>query len=93
MSCVQANEADPVPGVSEWPASDLNSTDKHRNDAVVPISDSHPGCPTDVNGLCSFDHVVSLLQKRVAEINFDYDCFGNYTAKAGVDYNGRAPRS
>ncbi|KAH8881816.1 phosphoglycerate mutase-like protein [Thozetella sp. PMI_491] len=63
------------------------------NDAVVPISGSHPGCPVDPNGLCSFDNVVSVLQKRIAEINFDYDCFGNYTAKAGVDYNGRAPKS
>ncbi|KAN0092220.1 phosphoglycerate mutase-like protein [Hyaloscypha variabilis] len=47
------------------------------NDAVVPISDSHPGCPVDPNGLCSFDNVVSVLQKRIAEIDFNYDCFGN----------------
>ncbi|KAF2844728.1 phosphoglycerate mutase-like protein [Plenodomus tracheiphilus IPT5] len=62
------------------------------NDAVVPIDESYPGCPADPNGLCSFDNVVSVLQKRSAEIDFDYDCFGNYTASAGVDYNGRAPR-
>lgn len=64
-----------------------------RNDAVVPISESYSGCPVDPNGLCSFDHVVSVLQKRILEIDFNYDCFGNYTAKAGVNYNGRAPRS
>ncbi|KAL6803681.1 histidine phosphatase superfamily [Trichoderma sp. SZMC 28012] len=62
------------------------------NDAVVPISDSYHGCPKNADGLCSFDHVVSILQKRIDEIDFDYDCFANYTAKAGVDYNGRAPR-
>ncbi|KAF1848003.1 phosphoglycerate mutase-like protein [Cucurbitaria berberidis CBS 394.84] len=62
------------------------------NDAVIPIDESYPGCPVDPNGLCSFDHVVSVLQKRSAEIDFDYDCFANYTASAGVDYNGRAPR-
>ncbi|KAF2128653.1 phosphoglycerate mutase-like protein [Dothidotthia symphoricarpi CBS 119687] len=62
------------------------------NDAVVPINESHPGCPTDPDGLCSFDTVVSVLQKRSAEIDFDYDCFGNYTASAGSNYNGRAPR-
>ncbi|UKZ86656.1 uncharacterized protein TrAFT101_002480 [Trichoderma asperellum] len=62
------------------------------NDAVVPIADSYHGCPENPDGLCSFDHVVSVLQKRIDEIDFDYDCLANYTAKAGVDYNGRAPR-
>ncbi|PNP42233.1 hypothetical protein TGAMA5MH_05915 [Trichoderma gamsii] len=62
------------------------------NDAVVPIADSYHGCPENSDGLCSFDHVVSVLQKRIDEIDFNYDCFANYTAKAGVDYNGRAPR-
>ncbi|KAJ4323033.1 hypothetical protein N0V94_002056 [Neodidymelliopsis sp. IMI 364377] len=63
------------------------------NDAVVPINGSHPGCPADKDGLCSFDNVVSVLQKRSAEINYEYDCLGNYTAQAGMNYNGRAPRS
>lgn len=62
-----------------------------RNDAVVPIDQSYAGCPVDENGLCSFDNVVSVLQKRSAEINFNYDCFGNYTASVGNNYNGRAP--
>ncbi|KAH5056181.1 3-phytase [Parastagonospora nodorum] len=63
------------------------------NDAVIPINESYPGCPEDANGLCSFDHVVSVLQKRSAEIDFDYDCFANYTASPGMDYNGRAPKA
>ncbi|KAJ9125111.1 hypothetical protein QFC22_000064 [Naganishia vaughanmartiniae] len=63
------------------------------NDAVLPIDKSYPGCPQNAQGLCSFDTVLSALRQRVKEIDFDYDCFGNYTAKAGVDYNGRAPRS
>ncbi|XXG95983.1 hypothetical protein Hte_002260 [Hypoxylon texense] len=62
------------------------------NDAVVPVADSYAGCPADEHGLCAFDTVVSVLQDRIAEIDFDWDCFGNYTAEAGVDYNGRAPR-
>ncbi|KAH8193852.1 hypothetical protein TruAng_011986 [Truncatella angustata] len=62
------------------------------NDAVIPIADSYEGCNDDPNGLCSFDTVVSVLQKRIGEIDFNYDCFANYTAKAGNDYNGRAPR-
>jgi hypothetical protein len=63
------------------------------NDAVVPINESYAGCPSNADGLCSFDNVVSVLQKRSAEINYNYDCFANYTASPGMDYNGRAPRS
>ena len=63
------------------------------NDAVVPINESHQGCPSNPDGLCPFDTVVSVLKKRSAEINFDYDCFANYTAQAGQNYNGRAPRN
>ncbi len=37
--------------------------------------------------------MVSVLQKRINEIDYNYDCFANYTATAGVDYNGRAPRT
>lgn len=62
------------------------------NDAVIPIS-NYDGCSEDPNGLCSFDNVVSVLKKRSSEIDYNYDCFGNYTAAAGLDYNGRAPRS
>ncbi|KAJ0124399.1 3-phytase b precursor [Diaporthe amygdali] len=62
------------------------------NDAVVPVNGTYPGCEYDADGLCSFDNVVSVLQKRIDEIDYDYDCFGNYTAEAGHDYNGRAPR-
>ncbi|OTA81233.1 hypothetical protein M434DRAFT_85628 [Hypoxylon sp. CO27-5] len=63
------------------------------NDAVIPVADSYPGCSADQHGLCSFDNVVSVLKDRIDEIDFDYDCFGNYTTEEGVDYNGRAPRS
>lgn len=63
-----------------------------RNDAVIPIHVTYEGCEYDADGLCSFDNVVQVLQQRIDEIDYDYDCFGNYTAKAGVNYNGRAPR-
>ncbi|OQU95262.1 hypothetical protein CLAIMM_01495 [Cladophialophora immunda] len=63
------------------------------NDAVIPVSDSHPGCPVDPNGLCPFDNMVKVLQQRINEIDFNYDCYANYTATAGVNYNGRAPRN
>lgn len=48
-----------------------------RNDAVLPIANSYPGCPQDDNGLCSFDTVLTALRQRVQEIDFEYDCFGN----------------
>ncbi|KAI1387370.1 phosphoglycerate mutase-like protein [Hypoxylon trugodes] len=63
------------------------------NDAVIPIADSYSGCSADPHGLCSFENVVSVLKDRINEIDFDYDCFANYTTEAGIDYNGRAPRS
>lgn len=66
---------------------------KHcSNDAVIPIHESYTGCPSDPDGLCSFDNVVEVLQKRSSEIDFDFDCFANYTAKPGENYNGRAPK-
>lgn len=55
-----------------------SNTDIARsNDAVLPIDKSYPGCPSDENGLCAFDTVLAALEKRVKEIDFDYDCFGN----------------
>lgn len=26
-------------------------------------------------------------------VDFEHDCFGNYTVKLGADINGRAPRN
>ncbi|WVQ85369.1 hypothetical protein IAT38_007534 [Cryptococcus sp. DSM 104549] len=63
------------------------------NDAVLPIDKSYEGCEWNKDGLCSFDTVVAALQKRIAEIDYDYDCNGNYTVEVGKDYNGRAPRA
>jgi len=37
--------------------------------------------------------MINVLQQRINEIDFNYDCFGNYTAVPGMNYNGRAPRS
>ena len=67
-------------------------TQDFRNDAVVPVNGTYAGCEYSADGLCSFDNVVSVLQQRLDEIDYDYDCFANYTAKAGVNYNGRAPK-
>jgi hypothetical protein len=49
------------------------------NGAVIPI-DNYPGCPIDPNGLCAFDTVVSALQQRLEDIDFDYACCASYSA-------------
>jgi len=47
------------------------------NDAVVPIHDSYEGCEWNRDGMCAFDTVMTAWQKRIQEINFNYDCFAN----------------
>ena len=64
-----------------------------RNDAVVPIDQSHPGCPWSDDGLCPLDTITAALKNRINEIDFDYACFGNYSFSAGINYNGLAPTS
>ncbi|KAL1865799.1 hypothetical protein VTK73DRAFT_5046 [Phialemonium thermophilum] len=34
----------------------------------------------------------AVIPNRISEIDYNYDCFANYTASAGHDYNGRAPK-
>ncbi|KAI5478729.1 hypothetical protein MNV49_004654 [Pseudohyphozyma bogoriensis] len=64
------------------------------NDAVIPLEDSYEGCEYDYNGLCAFDTVLAALAKRIDEIDFNYDCFANYTVPAyGEVTNGRAPKA
>lgn len=46
-----------------------------RSDAVLPLS--YPGCPSNPDGLCPLSTVISALQQRVKEIDFDYACNGN----------------
>ena len=73
--------------------SDKTPTEQIRfivNDAVIPLS--YEGCPEDADGLCPLDTVISALQTRIGEIDFNYACFGNYTALVGVDVNGLPPK-
>ncbi|GAA5861604.1 hypothetical protein JCM8547_008088 [Rhodosporidiobolus lusitaniae] len=64
------------------------------NDAVLPIHESYEGCNTDFNGLCAVDTVLAALHKRLDSIDFDYDCFGNWTVPTyGEVTDGRALRA
>ena len=50
------------------------------NDGAVPLTGiSHCETP-DPNGLCLLDNFVQGMQERIAEVDFLYDCYGNYTA-------------
>ncbi|KAI0058243.1 phosphoglycerate mutase-like protein [Artomyces pyxidatus] len=63
------------------------------NDAVVPLT-GVKGCREDVNGLCPFETYVKGTQARIAEVDFQFDCFGNYTAPSpDVIIDGRFPPS
>ncbi|KAJ7863958.1 phosphoglycerate mutase-like protein [Mycena olivaceomarginata] len=48
------------------------------NDAVVPLT-GIAGCTNSKDGLCAFDTFVKGMQQRIAEVDFEFGCFGNYT--------------
>ncbi|KAL5478531.1 hypothetical protein ACEPAI_2715 [Sanghuangporus weigelae] len=48
------------------------------NDAVVPLT-GIIGCPENENGLCTLNAFINAMKTRLAEVDFAFDCFGNYT--------------
>ncbi|TFY65739.1 hypothetical protein EVG20_g5356 [Dentipellis fragilis] len=48
------------------------------NDAVLPMT-GIKGCKANKHGLCAFDDFITGMQARVDEIDFQFDCFANYT--------------
>ncbi|EJD00233.1 phosphoglycerate mutase-like protein [Fomitiporia mediterranea MF3/22] len=76
------------------PASSYSSTKQIRwllNDAVVPLT-GITGCPEDATGLCPLDAFISAMQTRLAEVDFAFDCFGNYTVPVpDTIVDGRPP--
>lgn len=48
------------------------------NDGVIPQT-GVAGCGADVDGLCLLDTYISALQTRLGEVDFAFDCYGNYT--------------
>ncbi|OBZ79577.1 3-phytase B [Grifola frondosa] len=48
------------------------------NDGVVPLTGiAH--CAEDKDGLCALGDFVQGMKERIAEVDFAYDCFANYT--------------
>ncbi|KAJ6452328.1 histidine phosphatase superfamily [Mycena vitilis] len=71
--------------VLSCPASPLSSNDTAPthlrwilNDAVVPLT-GIAGCGSNADGLCPFDTFVKGMQQRIAEVDFEFGCFGSFT--------------
>ncbi|KAJ7642412.1 acid phosphatase [Mycena polygramma] len=64
------------------PASTNDTAPTHirwiLNDAVVPLT-GIAGCGSNEDGLCPFDTFVKGVQQRIAEVDFEFGCFGNFT--------------
>ncbi|TFK56975.1 phosphoglycerate mutase-like protein [Heliocybe sulcata] len=48
------------------------------NDAVLPLTGIQ-GCPEDPNGLCALSTFISAYKQRIAEVDYNFDCYANYT--------------
>ena len=78
--------------VLSCPASDTPTHVRFiLNDGVVPLT-GIKGCAKNKDGLCALDKFVSGLKARVAEIDYQFDCFANYTVPApDTIVDGRYP--
>ncbi|KZT05884.1 phosphoglycerate mutase-like protein [Laetiporus sulphureus 93-53] len=84
--------------VLSCPVSSANSTKEKfirflLNDGAVPLTGiSHCETPNK-DGLCLFDNFVEGMKERIAEIDYAYDCFGDYSIPVPDDIiDGRMPR-
>ncbi|OSC99507.1 phosphoglycerate mutase-like protein [Trametes coccinea BRFM310] len=71
--------------VMSCPASGKSSKEKEsyirflHNDGVVPLTGiAH--CSANKDGLCALNDFVEGMKQRIAEVDYVYDCFANYTA-------------
>ncbi|EIM82959.1 phosphoglycerate mutase-like protein [Stereum hirsutum FP-91666 SS1] len=78
--------------VLSCPASDTPTHIRFvLNDAVLPLTGIQ-GCTADKNGLCEIDKFISGLQARIEEVDYQFDCFANYTVPVPDDItDGRFP--
>ena len=64
------------------------------NDGAVPLVGIE-GCPEQKDGMCSVDTFVAAQKKIIAETDWNYDCYGDWTVPQGAEWNtttGDAPR-
>ncbi|TFK36825.1 histidine phosphatase superfamily [Crucibulum laeve] len=48
------------------------------NDAVLPLT-GIKGCKQNKDGLCELPTFIDAMKQRIQEVDFAFDCFGNYT--------------
>ncbi|KAG6909601.1 hypothetical protein DXG01_016640 [Tephrocybe rancida] len=64
------------------------------NDGVTPLT-GIKGCPEQPDGMCPLDTFVRAQQKLLADTNWDYECYGNWTVPEGpawITMTGSPPR-
>ncbi|KAJ3728872.1 histidine phosphatase superfamily [Lentinula raphanica] len=63
------------------------------NDGVLPQTGIN-GCEEDPNGLCEINTFIAGMKQRIEEVDFAFDCFGNYTFSLSNDTitNGQFPQ-
>ncbi|KAH9484974.1 3-phytase A [Psilocybe cubensis] len=63
------------------------------NDGVVPLT-GIKGCKPDKNGMCEINTFIAGMKQRMQEIDFNFDCFANYTVPIPDDIvNGQYPQN
>jgi len=63
------------------------------NDAVLPMTGIE-GCKANSNGLCPLDTFISAMLTRIGQVDYNFDCLGNYTLPIpDLIVNGQAPAS
>lgn len=50
------------------------------NDGAVPLTGIAHCETANKDGLCPLANFIEGMQERIAQVNFAYDCFGNYPA-------------
>ncbi|KAF9455034.1 acid phosphatase [Macrolepiota fuliginosa MF-IS2] len=48
------------------------------NDGVLPLT-GISGCKHNKNGMCEIDTFINGMKQRIAEVDYQFGCFGNYT--------------
>lgn len=56
------------------------------NDGVVPLTGIR-GCPEDEDGMCPVDIFVAAQKETISQIDWAYECHGDWTVPIGHDWN------
>lgn len=48
------------------------------NDGVLPLT-GIKGCKPNKDGMCDINTFIDGMKQRIAEVDFEFGCFGNYT--------------